>query len=450
MLMKSLPDVTPTSAGSRIRWRTAALGSTVGALCLALCWSALQTYRTLTKLQTDFLRNQAAGIAAAVEFAGRGQTKTSLAEFQHRVEEITAGYGNLEELAVISSERRVLAHSSSGKLGQSFEAPGLADLLYSRKIYEEKFEVSKGEPIYKFMFPVHLEVIKDAAMQPAESDSMTSIVVIGLYVSSANFITRQGRWNLIFTVSVCSLLVAITAYYFIAVRRSLRLEAVQAKERQWALLGRMSAALAHDIRNPLSAIKGLAQVLGEKTVAEDKAPAYIQTIVREAERLEKLVGDLLVFARPKRPQPQPFLLKQLVDDSAMLFERAFLSAGVQLRTADENNSLSLTTDYELLKRVLINLIENSLQAMPEGGNIFISGRRDLSLKRVILQIEDEGQGLTLDGQRAFEPFCTSRDSGTGLGLAISRQIVESLGGSICLENRAGRGATCTILLPVNP
>jgi signal transduction histidine kinase len=171
--------------------------------------------------------------------------------------------------------------------------------------------------------------------------------------------------------------------------------------------------------------------------------------VKEAERLEKLVGDLLIFAKPKQPQPQSFALGEMLGDIAGLFEQRFQIARVRMTVGDESNQLSLRTDYDLLKRVLINLVENSLLAMPEGGTILVSGRREPTLKRVILQLEDEGGSLPAESEKLFEPFFTTRTSGTGLGLAISRQIIERLGGTIQLENRPVRGAACTIQLQEN-
>jgi two-component system NtrC family sensor kinase len=88
--------------------------------------------------------------------------------------------------------------------------------------------------------------------------------------------------------------------------------------------------------------------------------------------------------------------------------------------------------------------------MPEGGTLRVSGRQEPLLRRVVLQLEDEGESLPAEGERLFEPFFSTRASGTGLGLAISRQIIERLGGTIQLENRPVRGASCTIVLPENP
>ncbi|HEX2523610.1 MAG TPA: ATP-binding protein, partial [Terriglobia bacterium] len=267
---------------------------------------------------------------------------------------------------------------------------------------------------------------------------------------SASFVTRQGQWNLVLTLSTCGLLLGVTFYYFVALKRSLRIQAAQARERQWALLGRMSAALAHDIRNPLGAIKGLAQLLNEKPLPGSKSPSYVETIVKEAGRLEKLVGDLLIFAKPQQPQLSLFPLSRMLGDISALFEQRFQMGQVRLLIDDESSKLSLRTDYDLLKRVLINLVENSLLAMPGGGNLRLSGKQEPSMKRVILQLEDEGESLPGESERLFEPFYTTRASGTGLGLAISRQIIERLGGTIQLQNRAVGGASCTILLPVNP
>jgi two-component system, NtrC family, sensor histidine kinase HydH len=426
----------------------------VALVCLALSWSAFRTHRTLKQLQTDLLRNQAANISATVEFAGRDLERISPSEFQHRIEQIAAEYDGLAELAVIDAGRRVLAHTDSRRLGLTFEAPGIEDLLNSRKIYDERFETRAGEPVCRILLPIHLGNSRDDKPNEVESPSSQagpafSVAAITLFVKSVSFVTRQGRWNLFLTLSTCGLLLGVTFYYFLALKRSLRMEAVEAREKQWALLGRMSAALAHDIRNPLGAIKGLAQLLSENPRPEGKASSYVETIVKEAERLEKLVGDLLIFAKPKQPQPRSFALGEMLGDIAGLFEQRFQIARVRMTVGDESNQLSLRTDYDLLKRVLINLVENSLLAMPEGGTILVSGRREPTLKRVILQLEDEGGSLPAESEKLFEPFFTTRTSGTGLGLAISRQIIERLGGTIQLENRPVRGAACTIQLPEN-
>jgi two-component system, NtrC family, sensor histidine kinase HydH len=435
--------------------RAVVLGSVVTLVCLGLCWSAFRTFRTLEQLQRDLLRNQASSISATVEFAGRDLEGISQSEFQHRIEEIAAEYDGLAELAVIDAGRRVLAHTDAGRLGLIFEAPGLEELLYSRKIYDERFETRAGEPVCRILLPIHVRASRDDQPNEAESPSSQvgpafSVAAITLFVNSVSFVTRQGRWNLILTLSTCGLLSGVTFYYFLVLKRSLRMEAVEARERQWALLGRMSAALAHDIRNPLGAIKGLAQLLNEKPLLEDRPASYVETIVKEAARLEKLVGDLLIFAKPKEPQSRSFPLGEMLGDIAALFGQRFQIARVRMSIDDESNRLSLRTDYDLLKRVLINLVENSLLAMPEGGTLRISGRQGPILKTVALQLEDEGESLPAEGERLFEPFFTTRASGTGLGLAISRQIIERLGGTIQLENRPVHGASCTIVLPQDP
>jgi nitrogen-specific signal transduction histidine kinase len=103
----------------------------------------------------------------------------------------------------------------------------------------------------------------------------------------------------------------------------------------------MSAALAHDIRNPLGAIKGLAQLLNEKPLPAGRSSSYLETIVKEAGRLEKLVGDLLIFAKPKQPQPRSFQLGQMLDDITSLFEQRLQITRVRMTAGDESNMLTL-------------------------------------------------------------------------------------------------------------
>jgi len=431
-----------------IFWWAIAVWSTVVALCLGVCWSALRTYHTLKQLQSDSLRNQAANIAASVEFASRGLPATSLSEFQRRVEEIYSGSGSgLAELAVVNRDRMILAHSDVSKVGRIFEEAGLDELFQSRRIYEERYEIRSNEPIYELFLPAHTGLLGAREGASTKEGPTFNVVAISLFISSVSFISRQGKINLFLTLSACAFLLSITSYYFVALRRSFQLEVTQAKEQQWVSLGRMSATLAHDIRNPLGAIKGLAQMLRERMAIEDETSSYIQTIVREAERLEKLVADLLLFARPRPPEPRTFLFRELLQDVTALFESSFQSKRIDLRIEEQTPGLTLATDYDLLKRVLINLIENSFLAMPEGGHLRVLGSWDSNARKNVIQIDDDGQGLPVDAEKAFEPFYTTRASGTGLGLAICGQIVESLGGTVSLTNGPVRGTSCTILLP---
>ena len=425
--------------------------SAVLLLCLGVCWSAFRTYRTLKQLQYDYLRSQAANIAASVEFAGRDLAMISLMEFQNRIEEIYSGNGaGLAELAVIGEDHKILADSDSQKSGDIFKGTSLEELFHSKRLYEERYQVMDGEPVYQVLLPVHMGSLKNQDGQEALDGLAFKVAAISLFVSSADFITREGKTNLFLTLLACALLVCVTFYYSIAVRGSLRSEARRARERQWVSLGQMSATLAHDIRNPLGAIKGLAQMLDEKIPLEDKTSSYAKTIVREAERLDRLVADLLLFARPKHPEPRAFLLKTLLDDVNALFEQRFHATGVQLEIEAETLNLPLITDYELLKRVFINLFENSVLAMSAGGRLAVFGRRDVNSNKTLLQIDDEGEGLPQQPERVFEPFYTTRTAGTGLGLTICVQIIESLGGAIRLKDKPVRGTSCTITLPLNP
>ena len=353
-------------------------------------------------------------------------------------------------MAVVGRNHKILAHSDSRKLGDIFDGASLNELFHSKRIYEERYEVIDREPVYQVLLPVHMGSLNNRGDEDAIDGPAFNVVAISLFVNSAGFITRQGKINLFFTLSACGLLLCVTSYYSLALRRSLRLEAKQARESQWVSLGRMSATLAHDIRNPLGAIKGLAQMLDEKILPEDKGSSYAKTIVREAERLEKLEADLLLFARPKHPEPRFFLLKELLDDVSALFEQRFQATGVHLKIEKESSNIRLMTDYELLKRVFINLFENSLLAMADGGQLSVLGSQDMNSKKTIIQVDDEGEGLPPEAERIFEPFYTTRTTGTGLGLAICVQIVESLGGIIRLRNRPVRGTSCTVLLPLNP
>jgi signal transduction histidine kinase len=219
-----------------------------------------------------------------------------------------------------------------------------------------------------------------------------------------------------------------------------------------AALGELSAILAHEVRNPLSAISNCVSLL--RTQPEPKSgpreQPMLDIISEEVQRLDQLVHELLDFARPVQPHPRPEPLDAVVEgalSAALRSQTSHSPVTVQREVAPDLPPALV--DVPLLHMALSNLFTNALQAMPEGGALHVRiERADKAAQRLQLSISDTGRGMTPEVQRRiFEPFFTTRANGTGLGLPIVRRIVEGHQGEVEVRSTEGRGTTFTVRLP---
>jgi two-component system sensor histidine kinase HydH len=213
-----------------------------------------------------------------------------------------------------------------------------------------------------------------------------------------------------------------------------------------AALGRLVAGLAHEIRNPLNSISGFSQHLKKKFNPESSEGKAVDVIVREVERLNRVITDLLDFSRPREPEMERVDLNDVVRSTGALVEREAAGQGVTIVTEADEKGVPVTGNSDSLKQLLLNLILNSFQAMPDGGILTI--QTGTSGRRPFLSINDTGTGIEeSDHEKIFEPFFTTRDTGTGIGLAIVHRIVLDHGGDIRVESIPGSGATFRVRFP---
>lgn len=211
-------------------------------------------------------------------------------------------------------------------------------------------------------------------------------------------------------------------------------------------LGELSAGLAHEIRNPLGSIEGAVQILRRRELPEETRQEFAELAGKEILRLRGLLSNFLEFARPQPPQrvvSDPILLLESV---AKLTTETATLARVSLRVESQEIP-ALAIDSEQIKQVLLNLVINAIQAMPEGGEVVLRAATDAGTVR--LEVQDEGIGIPPeDVERIFDPFYTTRANGTGLGLSIAYQIVSQHGGHITASRNAQRGMTFAVNLPL--
>jgi signal transduction histidine kinase len=222
-------------------------------------------------------------------------------------------------------------------------------------------------------------------------------------------------------------------------------------KKQLAAVGELAAAIAHEVRNPLAVIVNAVAGLRRSAVRDEDRTMLLGIVDEEAARLNRLVTDLLRFARPVSVKRSPVSLLELANRSR---SSAMLDGHQIVVRMDEDPELqTVWVDPSLFRLVFDNLVENACQAMKSGGTVQIVVRRGQLRGEAAVRIEiaDSGQGMEQGvRERALDPFFTTRPSGTGLGLPIVHRIVEAHGGEIHLDSEEGQGTTVTLLLPLGP
>ncbi|WP_164009962.1 two-component system sensor histidine kinase NtrB [Pyxidicoccus trucidator] len=214
-----------------------------------------------------------------------------------------------------------------------------------------------------------------------------------------------------------------------------------------AALGTMSAQLAHEIRNPLAAMKGSAQLLGQDGAADAMTVKLTGVLVREADRLSRLVEDFLRFARPPTPVRREVRLDRLVVETVDMLRGDPLSRDVRLEVESGEGMPSARLDPDQLQQVLLNLARNALQATGPQGRVRVEVKH--AGGEVRLKVWNAGPPIPrTDLARLFEPFFTTREGGTGLGLATAHSIVRAHGGDIRVHSEEGAGTEFTVILPL--
>jgi two-component system sensor histidine kinase HydH len=267
---------------------------------------------------------------------------------------------------------------------------------------------------------------------------------------------RDERLREAYSSDEIELFRGVAASISVTLQNSQVYERMKERERL-AALGQMAAGLAHEIRNPLGSIKGAAQVLlpiVEET-NDGSIKEFLNIIVEEVDRLNKIVSQFLDYARPYRGDPRPLDVNEVVRRTLALLEKVEEEHKVEISTALVEGLPQVRADAEQLRQVFLNLSLNAIQATPEGGKLQVSSslrrstRRGATAAFLEVRFRDTGVGIPpTDLKSLFIPFFTTKEKGTGLGLPISQRIIENHGGTIEVRSKLGAGSTFTVLLPI--
>jgi signal transduction histidine kinase len=214
-----------------------------------------------------------------------------------------------------------------------------------------------------------------------------------------------------------------------------------------AALGELSAVIAHEVRNPLAVIFNSLGTLRRIAATSEDARVLLDIVGEEAARLNRIVGNLLDFARPYTAHPRQTSLEAIIRDAIDAARRSLPSSSISVVTELRLVECEAIVDATMIQQALINLVVNAIQATPAGGTVTVEARSDASTLRIA--VSDEGPGVpAADAARLFQPFFTTKATGTGLGLAVVRRIMDALGGHVDVCFDGERGAIFTLVVPL--
>jgi PAS domain S-box-containing protein len=222
-------------------------------------------------------------------------------------------------------------------------------------------------------------------------------------------------------------------------------EEIIRKTEKLSVVGQLAAGVAHEIRNPLTSIKGLVQLQTEM-----EKPLYTDIILSEIRRLEDIVTDFLSLAKPQLLQMKKMNVKDLLDQVVRLFDAQALMKNVEIVQDHCVDVPFIHCDKNQIKQVFINILQNAVEAMPNGGVIKIQILQYNS-DSIICRFLDQGMGISEERMKKIgEPFYSTKEKGTGLGLMVSQKIIQEHGGRINIESIVNKGSTVEVILPIVP
>jgi signal transduction histidine kinase len=431
---------------------------------LAVCALAFLEYRAWQKInfaEATFARAHSASLASGIEMQKAFATlKLSLLLFQ-----VSGEDGNRE--AFHAETRRVSAliadsqDNASNDLERvvvneietefnSFIAT-VGKLQPARALRRGALETMSAE-IAQLLAPIHRSAARLVTIQ---NETRTGLQAeSGAAFRSARTALKSSLVAL--AILLGSVVILIHRAFLVPLRMQLDATAAESDRRQkLASIGVLATGVAHEIRNPLTAIKFRLFSLRKSFDVDLASSEDFQTIRSEIDRLENLVKNFLEFARPAEPQFTQINAAELLQDVRHLLEPEMAGKNVTFKV-DSTGSLVFRGDRQQLRQVLINLAQNAGESMPEGGVVTLrahSGVAALHPQRkpaIMIDVIDTGVGIDLETQkRLFDPFFSTKEGGTGLGLAIAARIIEQHGGLIQFSSRKDEGSTFSIILPLD-
>ncbi len=376
----------------------------------------------------------------------------------------TAQTPDIVYLMVTDASGNILAHSDEEEIGKTHGTElDLRRILRSEKVQwrlipglegASTFEVfrrfSPTRVPFRGQHGGRMQGPWPKEMREGIPPEQPEIIFVGLDMGPIEAARKQDTTNTILLASILLLIgfAGVFSLFLAQAYRSTRssltsLERELETSRRLASLGRLAAGVAHEIRNPLSSIKGFATYFKERYRDNPDDQKTSEIMIQEVDRLNRVITQLLEFARPRAS------LQSLIQHSLKMIERQASAKQIQVLCRLPPEIKEVALDPDGINQVLLNLYLNAVEAMDPGGKLSVSLSMDEGSAWIKIMVSDTGSGISKeDLEHIFDPYFTTKQTGTGLGLAIVHKIIEAHGGEVRAESEVGRGTTVTVLLPV--
>ncbi len=412
------------------------------------------TSRLLLEKGTALIRSFEAGTRTGIigDYVGSFHLHSLLTE--------TAMQPHVAYIMITDTEKTIVAHNNPDYEGESYKTnidikkAYLANEIRWRIIeWPDKIKIFE---VYKKFTPVGedyrgdiMRKLFDPRYKIKNPSQAELVIFVGIDMSSIEKAKTADIKHYIF-MGIVLLLIGFAGVVLLFMTQSYRNTKASllreiAKSQRLASLGTLAAGVAHEIRNPLSSIKGLATYFMERNEnAEDKDVAKI--MIHEVDRLNRVVSQLVELARPLTISKKPVRMKAVIDNSIKLLEREASEKNIRIINHAQSDEIEIALDKDRIIQVLLNLYLNAIESMEKGGRLTIDvSEKD---KGVLIKVSDTGSGISEnDLGLVFDPYFTTKSDGTGLGLAIVHNIIEAHEGKITVQSLPGKGAVFTIFLP---
>ncbi|QUN10829.1 PAS domain-containing protein [Bacillus sp. L381] len=365
-------------------------------------------------------KNQRAELLLLIDISSRKKFQTILQKSRERYQLLIQN--SIDTIAVIHNDKWVFMNESGISL---FEAETYEDLI--------------GKNVYDQLHPCDHDGVKQRIRNIIDRKTESEII-------KQSWFTFKNR--LIYTEMVCIL---TTFFGETAVQVILRdiserkqTEELMLKSEKLSIAGQLAAGIAHEIRNPLTAIKGFLQLM-KPTMEENEH--YFEIVFSELSRIELILSELLMLAKPQHNAVKERVnLKKIISEVTALLETQANLKGIFIKTDYERDSMFINGDQNQLKQVFINLIKNAVESMPDGGTVHILMTEDEY--SVNVTVKDEGDGIPENVlKRIGEPFLTTKEKGTGLGLMVTFNLIKNHQGAIQVDSKPDKGTAFHITFP---
>ena len=385
------------------------------------------------------------------------------AQQQTLLEEM-AGQPGVLWFAVTDAQGNVVMHSDPTLVGKTLYSSAEMQTLHPAE--EAQWRAidgtdAQGEPVpavevyrqFQPLFTPGRHGMRNIARCESEPPIFAQQTIFIAFDARDLAITQAREWrNMLIMLFALSTVLLATLLTFFWYRRYLRsrqlLQDEMSRKEKLVALGHLAAGVAHEIRNPLSSIKGLAKYFAERAPAGGEAHELAQVMAKEADRLNRVVSELLELVKPAHLSLQSVDLNTVIAHSLQLVSQDAQSREIALQFVPDNALPRIQADPDRLTQVLLNLYLNAIHAIDRQGTIRVSASTS-GADRVKITVADSGKGIAPEQLAAiFTPYFTTKADGTGLGLAVVQNIIEQHGGTIQADSLPGKGATFTLWLPV--